>query len=182
VFASQGNKGAPQSGYALKIKRIPIEEVWENRRLSYGPSYEMLCALTMYVDAVQSGKTSSMGYLDNPPSITFSSTVPGLSPQEQLIQDQFELRYNLVTPIDLYIRKHPGMKREDAMEIIKRNQEENTQLGVQIYDPINTSGADVVAKNILGMKDEEKSLIKDEEKQAQQSATKKPDNYKMKKD
>ena len=182
VFASQGNKGAPQSGYALKIKRIPIEEVWDNRRLSYGPAYERLCAMTMYVDAVQSGSGSSQAYLDHPPSITFSSTVPGLSPQEQLIQDQFELRYNLVTPVDLYIRKHPGMKREDALKVIKDNQKENVDLGVTIFDPLNTSGADVIAKNILGMKEEEKALIKDEEKAAQQSATTKPDNYKMKKD
>ena len=182
VFSSMGSRGAPQSGYALKIKRIPIEEVWENRRISYGPAYERLAALTMYIDAVQTGSAAPQAYLDHPPSITFSSTVPGLSPQEQLIQDQFDLRYNLVTPVDLYIRKHPGMKREDALAQLKKNQEENIDLGATIFDPINTSGADVVAKNILSMKREEKDLTEDEEKQSQQSATKKPDEYKMKKD
>ena len=184
VFASQGTKGAPQSGYALKIKRIPIEEVWETRRLSYGPSYQDLVGLTMYVDAVQAGEASAEKYLEDMPSITFSSTVPGLSPQEQLIQDQFELRYNLSTPVDLYLRKNPGLKREDALAQILEKQKENLQLGVTLFDPLNTSGTDVIAKNIVDLKQEDQKLLeeKDSEKQNQQSATKKPEEYKMKKD
>lgn len=183
VFASTGNKGAPQSGYALKIKRIPIEEVWENRRISYGPAYTHLCTMTLYVDAIHTGSANPQKYLGLSPSVTFSNTIPGLSPQEQLIQDQFDIRYNLLTPVDLYIRKHPGMKREDALVQIQENQKENVTLGANIFDPINTSGADVITRNILGMKDEENKLTEEKaEKQAQQSATKKPDNYKMKKD
>ena len=185
VFSSQGTKGAPQSGYALKIKRIPIEEVWEGRRLSYGPAYQDLVSLTMYVDAVQSGEASADKYLADFPSITFSSTVPGLSPQEQLIQDQFELRYNLSTPVDLYLRKHPGLKREDALAAIIEKQKENLQLGVTLFDPLNVSGTDVIAKNIVDLKQEDQKLLEegpDAEKQNQQSATKKPDEYKMKKD
>jgi hypothetical protein len=184
VFSSQGSKGAPQSGYALKIKRIPIEEVWENRRVSYGPAYAHLVGLTMYVDAVQTNSGAAEKFLEDTASITFSSTVPGLSPQEQLIQDQFELRYNLVTPVDLYVRKHPGMKREDALKHLIENQKENLQLGVTLFDPLNTSGTDVIAKNIVDLKQEDEKLLeeKDPEKVAQQSATQKPDNYKMKKD
>jgi hypothetical protein len=182
VFASQGTKGAPQSGYALKIKRIPIEEVWENRRISYGPTYTDLIKLTMHVDAVQLGSTDSIKFLESNPSVTFSSTVPGLSPQEQLISDQFELRYNLITPVDLYIRKHPGIKREDALKQIQENMKENVSLGANIFEPVSTAGTDVVLENILDMKQEDVKIQEEPEKVAQQSGTKKPDNYKMKKD
>lgn len=185
VFSSQGSKGAPQSGYALKIKRIPIEEVWQNRRLSYGPAYQELVTLTMYVDAVQSGSATPERFLDSPPSLTFTSTVPGLSPQEQLIQDQFELRYNLVTPVDIFMRNNPGVKREDALQMVLEKQKENVQLGVTLFDPLNVSGADVIAKNIVDLKQEDQKLLEDAtdpEKAAQQSASKKPENYKMKKD
>jgi len=182
VFASQGTKGAPQSGYALKIKRIPIEEVWENRRLSYGPAYSHLCSLTMCVDATYARSGTAAKYLEIIPSINFSSTIPGLSPQEQLISDQFELRYNLITPVDLYVRKHPGVKREDALEQVKKNQEENLALGANVFEPLGTSGADVVLENLLSMKKEDKTLTEDAQKKDEQSATKKPENYKMKKD
>lgn len=182
VFSSEGSKGAPQSGYALKIKRIPIEEVWENRRLSYGPAYAQLCAITMCVDATYSREGNAQAFLDIPPSVTFSSTIPGLSPQEQLITDQFELRYNLITPVDLYIRKHPGVKREDALKQIQENQQENVDLGANVFEPIGTSGSDRVLENILGMKKEDKELVENPEKKNEQSATTKPDNYKMKKD
>jgi uncharacterized protein YeeX (DUF496 family) len=181
VFASQGTKGAPQSGYALKIKRIPIEEVWENRRLSYGPTYTDLIRITMHVDAVHTGNGDTSVFLETKPSVTFSSTVPGLSPQEQLISDQFDLRYNLITPVDLFVRKHPGIKREDARKQIEDNMKENIQLGANVFEPISTAGTDVVLENILDMKQEDKDL-QDPEKQTQQSGTKKPDNYKMKKD
>lgn len=182
VFSSEGSKGAPQSGYALKIKRIPIEEVWENRRLSYGPAYAQLCQITMCVDATYSRNGNAQSYLDKAPGITFSSTIPGLSPQEQLITDQFELRYNLITPVDLYIRKHPGVKREDALTQLKENQQENVDLGANIFEPIGTSGADRVLENIMGMKKEDKAIMEDAEKKNEQSATTKPENYKMKKD
>lgn len=133
AFSSQASKGGPQSGYALKIKRIPIEEMWENRRTSYGPSYADLVGLAMYVDGIHRGKGGSDKFLMEKPTIAFTSTIPGLSPQEQIIQDQFDLRYNLLTPVDLYQREHPGLSREDALTALLQNQAENTKLGITTF-------------------------------------------------
>lgn len=149
VFSSRSTGGAAQSGYALKIKRIPIEQVWESRRLSFGPAYEDLVSLTLHVDAVHAGKNPGDLFLfENRPSIAFSSTTPGLSPQEQLIQDQFDLRYNLQTPVDLMIRKYPSMTRDDALERLQKNTEENRILGAHTA-PIDVTGDAAALENII---------------------------------
>jgi hypothetical protein len=146
VFSSSASKGAPQSGYALKIKRIPIEEVWENRRQSYGPAYAHMAALALHVDAIHQGKDKSI-YLETIPEVDFTSTAPGLSPQEQLIQDQFDLRYNLITPIDMYLKKHPGLTREEAIQKLDENQKINSQFGTT-FAPLQVQPTGVLA-NIL---------------------------------
>jgi len=155
VFASQGSKGGIQSGYALRIKRIPIEQLWENRRTSYGPSYADLCSLTLHVDAVHRGQNPGSKFIGEiRPSIEFSSTTPGLSPQEQLVQDQFDLRYNLITPIDMMMRKYPGINEEEALERMKENIKRNKELGVHTGGIIDVSGDEAALENIMDEKRE----------------------------
>jgi hypothetical protein len=164
VFSSQGSKGAPQSGYALKIKRIPIEEVWENRRVSYGPAYANLAAMTMHIDAIHKGSNPGDKYLvDGLPTVEFSSTVPGLSPQEQLIQDQFDLRYNIITPVDIVLRAKPGLTRDEALEELLRNKEENMKLGVTAAGIVDVTGQSAALENILaGEREQEQNKNKDD--------------------
>ena len=110
VLSSTPGQGGPyQSGFALRIKRLPIEEVWNKRRLSYGPAYRSNIRMALTVDAINKKE-------DPPPDdlgidIEFSDTKPGLSPQEQTIQDEFDLRYGVITPVDLMMRKYPECLR-----------------------------------------------------------------------
>lgn len=153
VFSSQGNKGGIQSGYALKIKRIPIEQLWEGRRTSLGPSYADLVSLALHVDYTHRGKDPKGKFtMEEKPSVEFSSTSPGLSPQEQLIQDQFDLRYNLITPIHMMIRKYPGMSEEEALERLKENTEWNKLLGTHTGGTIDVSGEEAALQNIMDEK------------------------------
>lgn len=176
VFASQGSKGGIQSGYALKIKRIPIEQLWENRRTAYGPSYADLCSLVLHVDYVHRGKNPQLKFLEDvKPSVEFSSTTPGLSPQEQLVQDQFDLRYNLITPIDMMMRKYPGMGEEEALERIKENIEKNKMLGVHVGGVVDVTGDAAALENIM---DEKREAEKEGQTAGEPTTAKKADDAK----
>lgn len=148
VFSSQSSKGAPQSGYALKIRRIPIEQVWESRRQSYGPSYSDLARKTLIVDKVHQGEEweEIKGIV---PVVEFSTTTPGMSPDEQLVQDQFELRYNIISPVDIFLRSNKNIDREEAIKRMLDIKKENELLGVGSFVAINTTGNDDVLQNIM---------------------------------
>lgn len=138
VLSSAGSTSAPQSGYALRIKRMPIENLWQERRESYGPSLRRLVQMAVTVQKVNGG---DVGPKDAPammkeikPTITFSDTKPGLAPQEQIIKDEHELKYGLISPLDLVIREHPEMTRDEAKEFIKKNREELAELGMGVME------------------------------------------------
>lgn len=127
VISSSNESVVPQSGYALKIKRIPIEQVWQKRRMSYGPSLKNLVRLAVLVDSINKNETVDF---DVQADVEFSSTVPESSPQEQTVKDENELRHNIITPVDIMLRKYPTMTREEAIERIKKNKEEMMELGM----------------------------------------------------
>lgn len=127
VISSSSESAAPQSGYALKIKRIPIEQVWQKRRMSYGPSLKNLVRLAVLADAINKNEVVDF---DVQADIEFSSTVPESSPQEQTMKDESDLRHNIITPVDIMLRKYPNMTREEALERIKKNKEEMMELGI----------------------------------------------------
>jgi hypothetical protein len=130
VMAS--SKGlTPESGYALRIKRIPIEQEWERRRMSYGPSTKDLAKKSVVVDKVNRGKGGSVD--DVVVDVDFYDTTPPLAPQEQILTDEQHLRYNLMTPVDLMLREHPDMSREEAKERIEKNKKENEDLGLTLF-------------------------------------------------
>ena len=129
---SAAESTSPESGYALTIKRIPIEQAWENRRLSYGISLRDLVKKSIHVDIVNKG--------DEPPAakdidvaIEFSSTIPTMSPSEQTIIDSHNLRYNLATPIDWMQRKYPELTRAEALKKYEENKKINEELGINEF-------------------------------------------------
>jgi len=130
VISSSGAE-VPESGYALKIKRMPIEQAWEKRRMSYGPSLKNLVRLAILVDQVNKNETVPESIKCD---IEFSSTIPESSPQEQSIKDESDLRHNIITPVDIMMRAHPTMTREEAIERIKANKQENQDLGVGEFE------------------------------------------------
>jgi len=117
----------PSSGYALRIKRIPIEQVWESRRMSYGPSLKDLSRKAIVVDKVHRNE-SPPNFKDIKVQVGFTNTIPAYSPQEQMIIDQSDLRYNLITPVDLMIRKYPHLTQEEAKAKIKENKKVTEEL------------------------------------------------------
>lgn len=131
VISSSNESAIPQSGYALKIKRIPIEQVWQKRRMSYGPSLKNLVRLSLLVDAENRNETIDS---DIQVDIEFSNTIPESSPQEQIIKDENELRHNIITPVDIMLRKYPTMTREEAIEKIKKNKEETIELDLDGFE------------------------------------------------
>lgn len=128
VFSSGTAGSSYQSGYALRIKRVPIESIWEKRRMSYGPSIKNLVRMSIAVDSVHR--------LQEPPdpkigiTIFFAPTIPGYSPTEQSLQDEFDLRYDIITPIDLMIRKYPELTREEATKKLEENRKIKLQMGI----------------------------------------------------
>jgi hypothetical protein len=117
---SHGTANDYQSGYALRVKRVPIEAVWEKRRLSFGPAYKQLVKMALLVDAVHKKEEPNV---DLPIDVLFTSTVPGFNPTEQAVQDEFDLRYDLITPLDLMMRKYPELSRAEAEEKLLANKE-----------------------------------------------------------
>ena len=117
----------PDSGYALRIKRIPVEQEWEKRRMSYGPSIKSLAQKTVMVDAIQRGQGVSKEQIEV--DVDFTSTIPPLAPQEQILTDEQHLRYNLITPVDLMIREDPTLTRDEAKKRIEFNRKELEQMG-----------------------------------------------------
>ncbi|MGW8179022.1 MAG: hypothetical protein ACWGQW_09695, partial [bacterium] len=117
----------PESGYALRIKRIPIEQEWERRRMSYGPSIKDLCKKTIIVDRVNNNKSANVD--DMSVDVKFFDTTAPLAPQEQILTDEQHMRYNLITPVDLMLRQRPDLSREDAKKLIEANKKETEDLG-----------------------------------------------------
>lgn len=130
VISSADDSAVPQSGYALKIKRIPIEQAWQKRRMSYGPSLKNLVRLAVIADSINKNESPDF---DVHVDIEFTNTIPESSPQEQIIKDETDLRHNIITPVDLMLRKYPTMTRDEAIEKIKANKEETFMLGTEQF-------------------------------------------------
>lgn len=133
IIQQTGGSQFPQSGYALRIKRVPIENLWQDRRMSYGPSLLKLVQMSVVVDEVNNGELSERKYSEIAGSIRFTETVPGLDPQEQAIKDEQDIKYAIISPIDLMIRQRPDLTREQAKELIMKNREEMQELGVSAF-------------------------------------------------
>jgi hypothetical protein len=128
----------PESGYALRIKRVPIEQEWDKRRMSYGPSFRDFSKKVVAVDRVNRNN-AKVDRSDLSVEVQFTDTTPPLAPQEQILTDEQELRYNLITPVDLMLRKDPTLTRDEALNRLKRNQTENDSLGVVPFGEDNQS-------------------------------------------
>jgi len=132
IISQTGGSQFPQSGYALRIKRIPIENLWQDRRMSYGPSFMKLIQMSLVIDEYHtSGKIRPLTEIH--PSIRFTETIPGLDPQEQAIKDEQEIKYAIISPVDLMIRQNPYLSRQEAKDKILANRKEMEDLGMSAF-------------------------------------------------
>ncbi len=134
IISQTGGSSFPQSGYALRIKRVPIENLWEDRRMSYGPSLQKLIQMSIIVDEYNTSEGSTRLFTDIKTTIRFTSTIPGLDPQEQAIKDEQELKYGVISPVDLMIRAQPNLSREDAKKKVIANRKELQELGMSAFE------------------------------------------------
>lgn len=130
IISQTGGSQFPQSGYALRVKRIPIENLWQDRRMSYGPSLIKLIQMAVVVDQYNSEGGQARNYNEVKPSIRFTETLPGFDPQEQAIKDEQEIKYAIISPVDLMIRQNPSLSREEAKNKILANRKEMDDLGM----------------------------------------------------
>jgi len=133
IISQTGGSQFPQSGYALRIRRIPIENLWQDRRMSYGPSLIELVKKAIIVDEINRNEHSTRSFYEVEGSIRFTDTTPGLDPQEQAIKDEQEIKYAIISPVDLMIRSDPSLTREEAKERILKNKKEMEELGVSAF-------------------------------------------------
>lgn len=121
-------QASPESGYALRIKRMPIEQIWARRKNSYTPTYLDLMAKTIMFYNVHNRKASPRNKELGKRVVEFLPPDIPLNSQEQQLMDTFELQHNVITEVDLMIRKFPWLSREEAMSKIVENLEESGEI------------------------------------------------------
>lgn len=116
-----------ESGYALSIKHGPLNDLWDDRKSSYLPSLKKTAQMVVAVDEISNGGTVS-DYSDIEVKVAFSVTRKELSPSEQTVEDAHLLEHNVITAVDIALRKYPNLTRAEAEELIKKNKEINDSL------------------------------------------------------
>ena len=118
-----GSFKAPESGYALQIKREPIEGIWDQRKLSYGPSYNVLVQKAIKVYEIAHGHKSKEEASKEQISVSINfGSPPSLIPlMEKMAQDGFDLRHDLITQVDMMMEKYPDLTKEEAEKKLMEN-------------------------------------------------------------
>ncbi|KKN08049.1 hypothetical protein LCGC14_1060720 [marine sediment metagenome] len=134
IISQTGGTQFPQSGYALRIRRIPIENLYEDRRMSYGPALRKLVQMTVKVDEIHTNMGSKdRKFHEIKTNIKFSPTVHDMDPQEQAIKDEQEIKYGIISAVDMMQRKDSSLTREEAKKKIEDNKKEMEDLGMTAF-------------------------------------------------
>jgi hypothetical protein len=124
---------SPQSGFALKISNIGKLEARENQipmyRLKERELYEVEKIVWNYHNPSKRIADEAEFQVD------FAEVNIPKSPDEQVTQDEFDLRHNLTTEVEILMRKNPDLTEEMAKELYIKNKtfnEANQPQPVQI--------------------------------------------------
>jgi len=132
---STSRSKVPESGYALKIRRIPIEDLYKQRRLSYGPALKKLAKMVIAVNQKYQG--IDVKQQDVKVNVQFSETGTELSAPEQIASDNHNLANNTISAIDIMMRNNPDMTEDEARVKIAENKQTNSnELDIQLRDDI----------------------------------------------
>lgn len=133
-----GSFGAPESGYHLKIKQEPIKELWDSRKLSYGPSYNQLAQKTIKVYEIANGKSAQeVNKIKIVSSVKFSNPPVVIPAIEKMSQDEFDLRYDLITQVDMMMEKYPDLTKEEAEKKLIENIITNNKIEMASFGKSN---------------------------------------------
>jgi hypothetical protein len=124
---------SPQSGFALKISNIGKLEARDSQVPMYRKKerelYEIEKTIWNYHNPGKSISDEAEFQVD------FAERTFPKSPDEQVTQDEFDLRHNVITEIDILMRKNPDLTEETAKELYIKNKtfnEANQPQPVQI--------------------------------------------------
>jgi hypothetical protein len=114
-------KDLPASGFSLRVKRMPIEHLWSEKKENYAVSIQ---DMVTYARIVQNTHGKQVGEQKDPEMRVLYKEVkiPEEAQTEQL-KDAFELEHGLTSPVELYMKRHKT-SRAEAEEAVLRNLEE----------------------------------------------------------
>lgn len=121
-------QASPESGYALRIKRMPIESVWQNRRNTYRCTVSDLMAKTIIFHNINMKRAIPKPGEISERTIEYNMPYVPLNVQEQQMQDTFDLQHGIQTEVDLMLRKYPNLTREQAKSKLMENIDETNEI------------------------------------------------------
>jgi hypothetical protein len=119
---SGGTKQGVESAQSLRIKKIPIEKVWKQRKASYGSDDRELGRKLILVAKNIWGVGDTT---DLYPSIDYSESMQPMDIKEKIEKDSFDLQIGITNPYELYLAENPDIQGgiETAEKEVKNNLE-----------------------------------------------------------
>lgn len=117
--------GQPMSGYAINMQRIALTEARENMIDLYRMYENDLFKKTKAVINYHKPNTIPNNAVFN---IDFAEINVPPSPDETIKMNEFELKYNLKTEIDLIMERNPDLDYDSALKLYNKNREINEKL------------------------------------------------------
>jgi hypothetical protein len=114
------NKADAETGYSLKIKRMPIEQLWQCRQDSNRSSLVELMRKTMLFAEYHLNKKGKL-YDNSAVTVDFGEVETPMMVSEQQMQEEWELRTGLVSPFDLMQVRNKDLTKDQAKEQYKEN-------------------------------------------------------------
>ncbi|MHA2329812.1 MAG: hypothetical protein ACXACR_14950, partial [Candidatus Hodarchaeales archaeon] len=113
------NKAEAETGYSLKIKRMPIDQLWERRQDSNRASLIELMRKTMLFTEVHTKRKGL--YDDKPITIDFGEIEVPMMVAEEQAKDEWEVRHAIASPYEIIQRRNPDLTKEQAKEQYETN-------------------------------------------------------------
>ena len=115
-------KELPASGFSLQVKRMPIENLWTEKKENYrDPIKDML----RYAKIVQNthGKTVGVKNKRDELAVLYSDPKVPIETATQQLQDAFDLEHGLTSPVELYMARHEVSRKEAEKQVLTNLEE-----------------------------------------------------------
>lgn len=161
---SGSKKDLPASGFSLRVKRMPIEHLWSEKKENYAiPTEDMV----RYARIVQNTHGKKVGGKEDPNmQIIYKEVKIPEEAQTEQLKDAFELEHGLTSPVDLYMKRHK-VSKEEAEEAVLQNLQETQAIREQLglTEDGRPKDTDFLSKldALFGAKEEEEVVVEDEE-------------------
>lgn len=117
---SGSNKAVAESGYSLKMKRMPIEQLWNRRKVNYSTSTRELCKKSMIFVGVHNNKSGLYKNGDSV-AIDYKELDIPVAASEKIVEDEWGLERGIKSEIDLIMEENPDLNRKQAEKRFEEN-------------------------------------------------------------